>query len=530
MPDNDKSLKGWMNEQGAACGGALLLLPALALLAIITQISLYWHLSLAVDGLIVHQQIARPETWYWLCICACAWLALDRVRHWLTHRSHHKLCGQMQNALHRQLLLGQLALVRQHSRFYWQQLWLNEIPSVADYLSRYKVQQAVAVLAPVLVLFWLSGVSWLVALLILICLPVVPLFMYLVGTGAATLQRRHFIALERLGNLFTDRLQAADLMLIHRAYDAQHTLLDSASQELNKRTMKVVSLAFLSTTVLDFFSTLSVALVAVFVGFNLLGEVQWGPPLSLQQGFFILLVVPLCFTELKTLGRLYHKKNAALSAASELKPVLAPSLSPRPGGPFQGLEWHNLTTSTPNLKASHLVLQPKDWVLLQGPSGSGKSVLLECLMGQRSCSHQVKGEIALLTQQAVITPDTLRQNLCQGNQYPDQQLWEVLQSVELDSWARHLAEGLDTLMGKHPPLSGGQAQRLALARILLSQAQLVLLDEPTAHLTDQQHQRLAKVIRTQLSGRTLIWASHKALPETWFNRHWHVNQLEVTQR
>lgn len=522
------ALSKWLSQQGSTKRAALHLLTALGLAIFACQLGLFWFVSVAADALIVSKQPVNTATLSGVMLTAGMWLVFDYAKQQLTQRTYLQLCQHLQSRLHWQLHNGQLALVRRHPTFYWQQLWSQHIPATAEFLSRYQVQKQLAVLAPLLAIICLWPASWLIAVLMLFTLPVVPLFMYLVGSGAASLHRRHFTSMTRLGSLFADRLKAADLLLIHQAHSGQQRLLEDASDELNQRTMKVVSLAFLSSSVLDFFATLAVALVAVFVGFNLLSELQIGPALNLQQGLFILLVAPLCFSELKALGRLYHQKAAAEAAAMELQPILEMPLPAPVPGQFSGLDWVALQARPPGLHARRLTLQAGDWVQLSGPSGSGKTLLLECLLGQRPCSHRIQSQAVLLTQQAVITPLSLRDNLCLGHQHNDDRLWQVLAQVELSDWAKCLPQCLDSIMGEHPALSGGQAQRLALARILLSDTHLVLLDEPTAHLTNEQHQRLCHLLRQHLAARTVVWASHKPLPAQWFNRHWQADGLEIT--
>ncbi|ALS97867.1 ABC transporter ATP-binding protein/permease [Lacimicrobium alkaliphilum] len=531
MSERNKSqehqLSNWLNANGAAHRAALLLLTLFGVAAVVSQITLYWFLCSIAQTLIVEANPAQQSDVFSLGCAAFSWVMFEWSRQALSQRIELSISQQFQHRLHAQLLSGQYALVRQHNHFFWQQLWLEHIPAVAQYLVRYRIQQRMAVVTPLLAIILLFPVNWAVAAVLLVSMPVVPLFMYLIGSGTSALHQKHFVALERLGSLFADRLQASQLIHIHDGHQSQLNMLANSSKMLNRRTMEVVSLGFLSTTVLDFFSTLAVALVAVFVGFNLLGEIRIGATLSLDQGLFMLLIAPLCFAELKLLGRYYHQRSAAIAAAGELHPILNRPLHKDVDEKFNGFDLQDFESVVPRLICHHLSLNKGDWVQLQGDSGSGKSVLLECLMGQRPASHSVCGKKVLLTQHALITPATLRENLCLGHAYTDIQLWQSLEQVELKNWAETLADGLDTIMGERPPMSGGQKQRLALARALLTDAPLILLDEPTAHLTEAQHQRVSRIIRQRFQSRTLIWASHKTLPADWFNKHWQVKDSEV---
>jgi ATP-binding cassette subfamily C protein CydD len=446
---------------------------------------------------------------------------------------------------------GQHAVVRQHSTYYWQSLWQHQLEAFADWAMEYRVQQSVAVVVPLIALSGIFFVNPVIGLGLVVTLPVVPLFMVIVGKGAAALHQKHFVALERLGSLFTDRLSALSMLTSFRAHERQTALLSQASDNLNSRTMKVVSVAFLSNSVLDFFATLSVALVAVFIGFTLLGELQIGPPINLQEGLWVLLVVPLLLSEMKKLGQIYHQKAQAEAACLELEPIFAASKKQTAASTHTGDKYavftgfsvqefcvydfkHQRNDEKPVrcdalVYAPTLSVAPGACILLSGRSGSGKTVLLEALAGQRPTSHSVDAKPAWLTQQPVILPGTVRENLCLDDEFEDSRLEGVLRAVELIDWLYRLPNGLDTAMTEHPPLSGGEAQRLALARLLLRDHDIWLLDEPTAHLPDEQHHRLAKLIYHLGQGKTLIWASHKVLPANWFNGFWTIKNHTLSE-
>ncbi|MED5234877.1 MAG: ATP-binding cassette domain-containing protein, partial [Pseudomonadota bacterium] len=323
---------------------------------------------------------------------------------------------------------------------------------------------------------------------------------------------------------------------------------------------------FLSNSVLDFFATLAVALTAVFIGFSLLGELSIGPEITLQQGLWILLTVPLLLSEMKKLGQVYHQKAQAEAAKTELAPLFscfAQNLDCSAVNAVNTATSHyhlsepGVLLTANNLKvydinagqthsqsscattdvdepsvllhAESLEVSKGDKILISGRSGSGKTLLLEALGGQRSSTHTFSEPVVWITQHPVITSGTVRENLCLNDTYTDDALMKALEAVELDLWLSLLPLGLDTEMTDYPLLSGGEAQRLSLARALLRKDNIWLLDEPTAHLPDAQHTRLAQLIERLGKDKTLIWASHKALPANWFNRFWTVSRSTPEQ-
>lgn len=287
--------------------------PALALLGA------FWFIGAILAGWITQARLATPEALSGVFLClSLAWL-LQGVHMQLRHRAKAVLLQQLERRLMDQFVCRQHALVRHHSSYYWQTVWLQHLPALADWRYDYLVQQQVAVFVPVLTLMAIAFINPVIAAALLLALPVVPLFMVVVGKGAAYLHRKHFIALERLGGLFGDRLKALPLLASFQGYDKQQTLLQQASEQLNRRTMKVVGLAFLSSTVLDFFSTLAVALVAVFIGFHLLGEIHIGIGVNLHTGLWVLLAVPMLLTEMKLLGQFYHQKAQAEAASKSFR-------------------------------------------------------------------------------------------------------------------------------------------------------------------------------------------------------------------
>ncbi len=522
----------WLKDQGKPQKKPLLYLSLLALAAFIVQLVLFWQLAGAAQILIVDKASLENSHIVFLGTSAFIVLIIERLRISIAQRAEHRLFSALQTRFFACLSAGQYALTRGHSTYFWQQIWLSHLPTVAEFNVRYLVQQRFVMAVPIVILACVFPLNWLIGVSLLISLPIVPVFMIIIGKGASAQHQKHFKALARLGSIFVDRIKALRLLKIFDAHDKQVEILSSASNHLNQRTMRVVGVAFLSAAVLDFFSTLAVALVAVFVGFNLLGEFTWGGQLDLHSGLFLLLAAPLCFAELKQLGRLYHLRAEAIAVAETLSPILdgidrSVTTEMVDTTTFETVHWQNFSASTPKLSAEHIEMNRGDWIWLQGQSGSGKTCFLECLMGQRQATHALNNAV-LISQHAVILPTTVRDNLSLGRDVDDSRLCSVLEQVELSDWLARQKDGLDTVLGEQIPMSGGQQQRLALARVLLLDASVILLDEPTAHLTDEQHQRLSSMIQKTFADKTVIWASHKPLTSEWFSRQWHMHNGELT--
>ncbi|RKF13292.1 ATP-binding cassette domain-containing protein [Alginatibacterium sediminis] len=514
-----------------------------------SQCFLYWVLANFTHNLLISAQLTSSAQLIQFAISLAIYftcLSIEgRYRQYfealVIEDYHQRLVANLESS--------SFALVRRHSTVAWQQYFLVQIPALASYISAYQPQRLLSVCVPIFVLVLVTPVSWVVALILAMSIPLIPMFMVLLGKSTASAHRKHFLAIERLGQLFLDRLRASQVIDIFSAQTREIERMQVASQVLLQRTMQVLRLAFLNSSVLDFFSTIAVALVAVFVGFSLLGEISFGhasQPLVLAQGLFLLLISPAFFAEMKELGRLYHAKAEAVAAADELSDLLFEPLAPIDEHSDLGFSGVQLpATQISNelgqaiVRFDALEIKTGDWLRIAGESGSGKTSFIEALLGLRSLDNvepelhahlrSMRHRANYLGQQAIIKPGTVRQNINIHSKLDDQQIALILDKVELCSWLAQLDKGLDSEMGEHPPLSGGQAQRLALARALACEREVYIFDEPTAHLTAGQHQQLCALIFQQLKHKTVVWVSHKDIPETWFDHQWHIGANGVLQ-
>jgi len=414
----------------------------------------------------------------------------------------------------------------------------DQVDALDGYFARYLPQMQVAILVPLAILLTAYALDWLAATFLLLSAPLIPLFMALVGMGAERLNRDQFLALQRLSGRFLDRVRGlTTLRLLGRTEDAAEGIIRGAD-EYRIRSMRVLRVAFLSSAVLEFFASVAIAVVAIYVGFGLLGYIDFGPApkLTLFNGLFVLLLAPEFFQPLRTLAQHYHDRATALGAAEQLAELdieppaqtgAGPSNPPvagQPSGlpPGHVLAVDSLTVARPGrgqvIHVPALNATSGERILIEGPSGSGKTSLLEAIAGllpvQGGQVHRHADSTRALGWLAApphVARASLADNIRLGD--PDADDAAVLAAAEragVMEFAARLTAGLDTRVGERgQTLSGGQAQRLALARAFASPASLILLDEPTAAL-DAVTERyvLDGIDALAAEGRALIIASH----------------------
>lgn len=422
----------------------------------------------------------------------------------------------------------------------WATLVLEQIDDMHDYYARYLPQMALAVCVPLLIVAAIFPSNWAAALILLGTAPLIPLFMAMVGMGAADANRRNFLALARLSGHFLDRLRGMETLRIFGRGEAETESIRAASQDFRQRTMEVLRLAFLSSGVLEFFTSLSIALVAVYFGFSYLGELNfgdYGTGVTLAAGFLALILAPEFFQPLRDLGTFYHAKAQAVGAADSLKTFLEPPLAHPARGEVELAENEPVTIDAVNLIITSpegktlagpltFSLAAGERAVLVGRSGSGKSSLLNVLSGFLSYqgSLRINGvelrdlspeswrqRLSWVGQNPQLPAATLRENVLLAR--PDaseQELHAALDAAWVSEFLPLLPQGVDTPLGNHANrLSVGQAQRVAVARALLNPCQLLLLDEPAASLDAHSEQRVMQALKAASKRQTTLMVTHQ---------------------
>ncbi len=427
---------------------------------------------------------------------------------------------------------------------------VDEVDALDGYIARFLPARKAGAIAPFLILIATALASPVAAGILIVTLIPFIVAMALAGGAAADKSRRQFTALARLTGRFADRVRALPVVLAFGAEDREAHALGIAADELAARTMGVLRVAFLSSGALEFFAALSVALVAVYYGFNLLHLLPFPVPeqLDLGRAFFVLALAPEFYAPMRRLAAAYHDKQAAETAADRLIALPAPtpvstmpaSLPPtpralRPDLPaLPALAFRSVAIRYPDAErcaVSDLTFDVPSGriVVLIGPSGSGKTSALHLLLG---LAPLVAGDVLIdgerlppggslapraswAGQHPLIIAGTIRENLrlaCPDatDDAIDRAVVQAgLRPMLMARGGGRMAAGLDTrLDARGGGLSGGERRRLALARAMLKPAPILLLDEPTAHLDALSEIALVTTIAAACRGRTTLIATH----------------------
>ncbi|USV56549.1 heme ABC transporter permease/ATP-binding protein CydD [Aeromonas encheleia] len=436
--------------------------------------------------------------------------------------------------------LGRLgpAYIQRRPAGSWASLLLEQIEDMQEFFSRYLPQMAVAVFIPLVILVAVFPVNWAAGIILLGTAPLIPLFMILVGVGAADANRRNFQSLARLSGHFLDRLKGLRTLQLFLRTQAEGEAIRDASEDFRERTMEVLRLAFLSTAVLEFFAAIAVALVAVYFGFSYIDHLNfgnYGVKVTLFTGLFVLFLAPEFYAPLRELGAHYHAKAQAIGAAEQLLEFLEAEVSEPASGhtSFQAdgpIKVEARALEVLSAEGKVLVgpldfqLAPGSRTALVGISGAGKSSLVNALLGFAPYRGELKVngqelaeldmsqwrlQLGWLSQNPQLFHASLRDNLLLARpSASDAELEAALKRAQ--AWEFASEKGFDYQVGDQAGgLSVGQAQRLALARTLLKSTQLMVLDEPTASLDRHSERAIMSTLEQASAGQTLLMITHR---------------------
>lgn len=408
---------------------------------------------------------------------------------------------------------------------------------ITPWLSRYLPAKARAMIVPFVIAAAVVPFSWIAALALLLTAPVIPLFMALVGMRAQKASEQQLSRMGDVNAFLMDRLRGLATIRTLDAVSLTAARLREQAEDLKRRTMVVLRIAFLTSATLELFSALGVALTAVYIGFHLLGFITigtWGEKLTLAQGLFVLMIAPSFFEPLRDLSAVWHDRAAGEAAHKALSTLAEQGVMlPDDNGAAEtetqdalvasGLRYTHPGRELPTLKGFSLKLKKGEKVAIMAPSGAGKSTLLSLLAGlatpeagsiaiagRSPAAAREGGTIAWIGQAAHVFSGSIAANVTLGRDNIDSEA--VARALDV-ARLRRVAEthGRAPLGEGGTGLSGGEIVRLAIARAAASQAaELILADEPTAHLDSETADLVTDSLLDLARGRTLLVVTHDA--------------------
>ena len=407
------------------------------------------------------------------------------------------------------------------------------VDALDGYFSRYLPQLVLAVIVPLTVLAVVAAEDWLSAVIIAVTLPLIPVFMVLIGTATRSHTDRQLRTLQRLSGHFLDVVAGLPTLKVFGRSKAQVETIRAVTDRYRRATMSTLRLAFLSALVLELLASVAVALVAVSIGLRLLhGDVGF------QTALLVLILAPEAYLPLRAVGTHFHASAEGLSAAEQVFEVLerpVPRRGQRADAPdpsrspliVEHLRVDHPGRDQPALDGFGLEVAPGEIVALTGPSGCGKSTLLSVLLGfvvPTSGTVRVgavdlaevdpaawRRRVAWVPQRPYLFASSIDANIRLGR--PSATAAEVDAAVAaagLGPVVAGLPAGLATVLGERGVgLSAGERQRVALARAFLRDAPLLLLDEPTASLDGEVEAEVLAAVRRLAAGRTVLLVAHR---------------------
>ncbi|OOF64583.1 cysteine/glutathione ABC transporter permease/ATP-binding protein CydD [Rodentibacter sp. Ppn85] len=535
-----KYLQKWLHAQQQPIKKLMRANIALATFSSIILVIQTYLLATLLDKLIM-QNIPRDELIpYFIGLIFS--FALRALILWMREKIGFEAGRQLRNHIRRQILdkihLVGPATINQKPAGSWASIMLEQVENLHNFYARFLPQQSLSVIVPIVILISVFPLNWAAALILMVTAPLIPLFMILVGIAAADSSQKNMDTLARLSAQFLDRLRGLETLRLFNRSSEQIQHIEKTTEHFRETTMDVLKLAFLSSAVLEFFTSISIALMAVYFGFSYLGQIEFGTysaPLTLFIGFFCLILAPEFYQPLRDLGTYYHDRAAGIGAADVI---------------VDFLETDYLTTqqnkrtitfeSAVEIRAENLVVlssqgvpltQPLSFhipsnhnVALVGQSGAGKTSLINAILGflPYQGSLKINGQelresdlanwrkhIAWVGQNPLLLQGTIKENLLLGDiQASDEEIDRALSLAQAKEFTDKL--GLDhEIKDGGLGISVGQAQRLAIARALLRKGKLILLDEPTASLDAQSENLVLQTLSEISCYQTTLMITHR---------------------
>lgn len=532
--------------------GQLLLLGLTCLVESLSIVGQAWFFGTLINNFIFSENTLHDER-YTIIYLGIA-IIVRLLAHYVQESVANRLGSAVKATFRKRALAHMFKLGVQHKERHGDVIHMltDGLEQVDAYVARYIPQILYAIMIPLIMGIAIVDTLPIIGIILIVTVPLIPFFMILIGKQADRLNKEQWERMSFLSGHFLDVLQGiTTLKLFGRAKD-QIKVIGRLSEEFKDSTLRVLRVAFLSALVLELVSTISTALIAVYLGLTLLdGEIPF------FSAFFILLLAPEFYTPFRQLGAAFHTGMAGKTSILKYEEFMnrQPSLpvggKSKLQGPIQAIEIKDLTFTYEDSEngVQHISLEAKrnSPIMLVGESGAGKSTIAHIIGGFLTapkgavvidgldvCDIDVewwRHQIIYVSQHPHIMKGTLRDVLSFGMNVSDEEIIEACKEVQLLDVINRQQEGLDTIIGEGGlGLSGGERQRVALARAFLRKGQVLILDEVTAHLDVKTESIISSAIQRLMENKIVIIIGHRLQTMHWASTLYVLKQGRIIQQ
>ena len=532
--------------------GQLLLLGLTCLVESLSIVGQAWFFGTLINNFIFSENTLHDER-YTIIYLGIA-IIVRLLAHYVQESVANRLGSAVKATFRKRALAHMFKLGVQHKERHGDVIHMltDGLEQVDAYVARYIPQILYAIMIPLIMGIAIVDTLPIIGIILIVTVPLIPFFMILIGKQADRLNKEQWERMSFLSGHFLDVLQGiTTLKLFGRAKD-QIKVIGRLSEEFKDSTLRVLRVAFLSALVLELVSTISTALIAVYLGLTLLdGEIPF------FSAFFILLLAPEFYTPFRQLGAAFHTGMAGKTSILKYEEFMnrQPSLpvggQSKLQGPIQAIEIKDLTftyeDSENGVQHISLVAKRNSPIMLVGESGAGKSTIAHIIGGFLTapkgavtidgldvCDIDIdwwRQQITYVSQHPHIMKGTLRDVLSFGMNVSDEEIIAACKEVQLLDVINRQQEGLDTVIGEGGlGLSGGERQRVALARAFLRKGQVLILDEVTAHLDVKTESIISSAIQRLMENKIVIIIGHRLQTMHWASTLYVLKQGRIIQQ
>ncbi|QNS14457.1 heme ABC transporter permease/ATP-binding protein CydD [Mannheimia bovis] len=556
-----RELQKWLKSQQKVIKKYMHLNVLLGIFSSLFMIGQMWLLATMLQKMIVEKQ--SPNAFISEIVLLFGCFAGRALLIFLRERVGFKAGQTLRLHLRQQILakmeaVGPMSL-QQKPAGSWATLMLEQVENLHNFYARYLPQQFLSLIIPLVILCFVFPINWAAGVILFSTMPLLPLFMILAGMKAVEANQRNIGILSRISGQFLDKLKGLETIRLFGQAEKQTEQIYQSTEDFRTSTMDVLKMAFLSSAVLEFFTSISIAVMAVYFGFIFLGELDfgyYGTGVSLFIGFFCLMLAPEFYQPMRELGVFYHDKAAAIGAADSIETFLKEEVKIQSNNVQKSIKNQPLVIETQECvilspqgkvltQPLNFKITPHQHIALVGQSGAGKSSLMNMLLGFLPYEGSVKingaelrelnltewrAKLAWVGQNPQLMRGSLKENILLGNTTAtDGEMTRALRLSKADEFVERL--GLEhQVQDSNIGISGGQAQRIAIARALLRPYELLLLDEPTASLDMDSEQQVLEALHHLSREQTTLMITHRVEDLTQCDEIWVMKQGQIIQK